>query len=64
MTTAEIYERFGKPKKVPVRRVDGQALDCHAPTHAVYPARLNLPANKVPDPEIVIIDYGTSFHVA
>ena len=64
MSTMDLYDRFGKPGKASVRRVDGQAPEPHAPTHAVYPARLSLPANEIFDPEIVIADYGTSFFVA
>ena len=64
MSTMNLYDRFGKPRKSPVRRLDGKAPERHAPIHVVYSARLSLPANKIFDPEIVIADYGTSFVVA
>ncbi|POR32682.1 Uncharacterized protein TPAR_07103 [Tolypocladium paradoxum] len=63
MSTSDVYERFGKPYSVPVRRLDGAAVEPNAPPHAILPMVQNMPANKVHDPEILISDYGTSFLV-
>lgn len=63
MSTADLYERYGTPDEVRVRRIDGSAAGPHAPPHAIYPMIPNMPANEVTDPEIVISDYGTSFVV-
>ncbi|PYH79687.1 kinase domain-containing protein [Aspergillus uvarum CBS 121591] len=64
LSTAELYERFGEPFEVPIRRVDGKPGDPYAPPHAIYPMALSMPANELNDPEIIISDYGTSFLVA
>ncbi|KAJ6114303.1 kinase domain-containing protein [Penicillium sp. IBT 16267x] len=61
LSIPELYQRFGKPYEVPIRRVDGKPCEPHAPPHAIYPMNLSIPANEVDDPEIIISDYGTSF---
>ncbi|OKL60476.1 hypothetical protein UA08_04215 [Talaromyces atroroseus] len=64
LSTDGLYQRFGKPYKVPIRRVDGKPGEPHAPPHAIYPMGLGMPANEVDNPEILISDYGTSFIVS
>ena len=61
MTTADLYQRYGEPSEVPVRRMDKRPPEPHAPAHAIFPMRTSLAADKISDPEIVISDYGTSF---
>jgi serine/threonine protein kinase len=63
-STTELYERFGKPSEVPIRRVDGKSGEPHAPPLAIFPMALSIPANKEHSPEIIISDYGTSFNVS
>lgn len=60
----ELYEVYGKPFPVPIRRLDGKDPQPQAPPHAIYPMSLEMPANKVVDPEILISDYGTSFVIS
>lgn len=60
----ELYELYGEPLPVPIRRLDGKDPHPHAPPHAIYPMSLEMPANKIVDPEILISDYGTSFVVS
>ncbi|POS77421.1 protein kinase domain-containing protein [Diaporthe helianthi] len=60
----ELYERYRKPFPVPVRRLDGKDPQPQAPPHAIYPMSVQMPADKVMDPEIFISDYGTSFVVS
>ena len=64
LSIPELYQRFGKPYEVPIRRVNGKPSEPHAPPHAIYPMSLSIPANEVDDPEIIISDYGTSFIVS
>lgn len=64
LSAAGLYERYGKPNEVPVRRVDEQPPEPHAPSHAIYPMALVMLANEVKDPEIIISDYGTSLIVS
>lgn len=61
LTTEELFNHYGKPYEVPIRRVDGKAPEPHAPPHAIYPMIPSLPANEISDPEVIISDYGTSF---
>ena len=64
LSTADLYERQGKPYEVPTRRVDGKPSTPHAPPRVAYPMVWNMPANKMADPELIISDYGTSFVVS
>ncbi|KAJ5109338.1 kinase domain-containing protein [Penicillium angulare] len=64
LSIPKLYERFGNPRKVTIRRVDGSPSQPHAPLHAIPPMGLYTPANELYDPEIIISDYGTSFLVA
>ncbi|KAL7626508.1 hypothetical protein AAE478_003280 [Parahypoxylon ruwenzoriense] len=61
MSTADLYNYYGKPDDVCVRRVDGQAPEPHAPSHAIYPMVPSMAAHGIFDPEIVISDYGTYY---
>ncbi|KAJ5497893.1 kinase domain-containing protein [Penicillium expansum] len=47
LSTTALYERFGKPYEVPIRRVNGKPGEPHAPRHAIYPVGLSMPANEV-----------------
>ncbi|KAI1195787.1 kinase domain-containing protein [Nemania serpens] len=58
----ELYKRY-RLDKAPVKRVDGAAVEPHAPPYAVYPMHIKMPADKLVDPIIKISDYGTSFTV-
>lgn len=60
----ELYKLYGKPFPVPIRRLDGKDPRPHAPPHAIYQMSLEMPADKITDPEILISDYGTSFVVS
>ncbi|KAI3395662.1 hypothetical protein diail_1029 [Diaporthe ilicicola] len=60
----ELYDLYGKPFPVPIRRLDGKDPQPHAPPHAIYPMSVQMSADKVTDPEIFISDYGTSFVVS
>lgn len=60
----ELYELYGKPFPVPIRRLDGKDPQPQVPPHAIYPMTLEMPANKIVDPEILVSDYGTSFIVS
>ncbi|PGH05300.1 CMGC/SRPK protein kinase [Blastomyces parvus] len=64
LSTADLYERHGKPFEVPTRRVDGKPSTPHAPPRVTYPMVWNMPANEMTDPELIISDYGTSFIVS
>ncbi|KAJ5153870.1 kinase domain-containing protein [Penicillium coprophilum] len=64
LSTAELYKRFDKPYEIPIRRVDGKPGEPDAPPHAIYPMALNMAANEVGDPKIIISDYGRSFIVS
>ncbi|KAI3140493.1 hypothetical protein CBS147326_2194 [Penicillium roqueforti] len=64
LSTSELYRRFGTIDEVPIMRLDGKPGEPHAPPYAIYPMALDMPSNKVDDPEIIISDYGTSFIVA
>ncbi|KAG8162661.1 hypothetical protein KVR01_007139 [Diaporthe batatas] len=64
LATEELYELHGEPYPVPVRRLDGKDPQPHAPSHAIYPMSMQMPADEVMDPEILISDYGTSFVVS
>ncbi|KAI1771431.1 kinase-like domain-containing protein [Hypoxylon cercidicola] len=62
MTTAELYDRFGRPDESPVCRLDEKAPEPHAPSHVISPMMPFLPSNEIFEPEIVISEYeGTSF---
>ena len=61
MTVEEIYKRYGKPMRVPVRRVDGGPLGPHAPSHGIFCLGLGQPANLIHKPVVTINDFGTSF---
>ncbi|ELR07825.1 hypothetical protein VC83_01068 [Pseudogymnoascus destructans] len=52
----ELYNRY-RLDKAPVMRVDGAAVEPHAPPYAVYPMHIKMPA-------VTISGYGTSFVVA
>ncbi|KAF2458135.1 kinase domain-containing protein [Lineolata rhizophorae] len=56
----ELYKRY-RLDKVPVTRIDGAAVEPHAPPYAVYPMHINMAADKLVDPIVTISDYGTSF---
>lgn len=60
----ELYNVHGEPFPAPIRRTDGEDPRPLAPPHAIYPLRFDMPAHKMVDPEILIIDYGTSFTVS
>ncbi|KAK2808117.1 hypothetical protein FQN50_005035 [Emmonsiellopsis sp. PD_5] len=64
LSTADLYERHGKPYEVPTRRVDGKPSMPYAPPRVAYPMIWNMPANEMTDPELIISDYGTSFVVS
>ncbi|KAL4783312.1 kinase-like domain-containing protein [Aspergillus varians] len=61
MSTQEIYERFGKPFKVSIRRMDKAPIGQEAPTHAIIPMDTIVPSNRVKDCRVKITDFGTSF---
>ncbi|KJZ74346.1 hypothetical protein HIM_06352 [Hirsutella minnesotensis 3608] len=61
ISTTDLYERFGKPCSVPIRRLDGNAVEPNAPPHAVFPMVQNMRGHQLYDAEILISDYGTSF---
>lgn len=50
--------------QAPIHRVDGSAVEPHAPPYAVYPVYIKTAADKLIDPIITISDYGTSFNLA
>ncbi|KAM4060494.1 kinase [Hirsutella rhossiliensis] len=62
-STTDIYKRFGEPYSVPIRRLDGGALELNAPPHAIFPMAQNMRGHEMHDPEILISEYGTSFLV-
>lgn len=62
-STIELYERFGESQSVPIRRLDGGALEPNAPPHAIFPMTQNMQGHQVHDPQILISDFGTSFLV-
>ncbi|WEW55519.1 hypothetical protein PRK78_000950 [Emydomyces testavorans] len=64
LSTTELYKHHGKPYEVPTRRLDGKPSIPHGPPHVIYSMIWNMPANKMIDPEIIIMDYGTSFIVS
>lgn len=64
LSRSELYKRFDKPHEVPIRQVDGKPGEPHAPPRAIFPMTLNMPANEVDDPEVIISDYGTSFIIS
>ena len=64
LNTEELYERYGKPHGVPIVREDGKPSKPHAPQQAIYPMNLNMPADRMINPGIIISDYGTSFVVS
>lgn len=64
MSTADLYERYGEPNEVDVRRLDGKSPEPHVPLHVIYSIMPSMPASKILDPEIIISDYGTSFVVS
>lgn len=59
----EVYKRFGEPFKVPISRIDKAPLGPEAPSYAVIPMNLTIPANKIANPQIQICDFGTSFMI-
>ncbi|KXX82331.1 Protein kinase dsk1 [Madurella mycetomatis] len=63
LSPEELYNRY-RLDKTPVRRVDGAAVEPHAPPYAVYPMCIKMPADKLVDPVVLISDYGTSFLAA
>lgn len=63
MSSQELYDRY-RLDKISVTRVDGAPVEPHAPSYAVYPINISMPADKVSDPLVFISDYGTSFAVA
>jgi serine/threonine-protein kinase SRPK3 len=64
LTVGDLYGQVGPPSTTPVNRKDGVPVTPYAPAQAVYPMFVNMPANDVANPEIVISDYGTSFFVS
>ncbi|KAL5334094.1 kinase domain-containing protein [Aspergillus crustosus] len=64
LTVPELYQRFGKPDKVPITRLDGKPSGLQAPPHAIFPMNFSVLANEMNDPEIMISDYGTSFVIS
>ncbi|KAM4058797.1 kinase [Hirsutella rhossiliensis] len=63
MSSTDLYERFGEPRSVTVRRRDGGPVQPNAPPHAIFPMNHNIPGHRLQGPEILISDYGTSFLV-
>lgn len=64
LSTAELYDRYGKPSEVTTERLDGKPSTPHAPPRVVYPMVWRMPANEETNPEILISDYGTSFIIS
>jgi serine/threonine-protein kinase SRPK3 len=63
LSSDELCNRY-RLDKVPVTRVDGAAVEPHAPPYAVYPMHIKMSADKLMDSIVRISDYGTSFVVA
>ncbi|KAK3386145.1 kinase-like domain-containing protein [Podospora didyma] len=63
LSPEELYERY-RLDKVPITRVDGEAIEPHAPAYAVYPLHIKMAADRLVDPIVRISDYGTSFVAA
>jgi serine/threonine protein kinase len=61
LNSTQIYERFGKPFEIPIRRMDGKPTTPHAPLRVTHPLVWNMPSNELHSPEVIITDYGTSF---
>lgn len=59
----DIYNKYGKPQQVPIRRIDGDSPAPQAPSHAVFCLGLAQPANKIQNPRVTIGDFGTSFFI-
>ncbi|SMR62114.1 unnamed protein product [Zymoseptoria tritici ST99CH_1E4] len=55
-----LYKQY-RLDTVPIRRIDGAPAQPHAPLYAVYPLNNEIHADQIVDPEVQIIDYGTSF---
>jgi serine/threonine protein kinase len=64
LSISEIYERYGKPSKIPIRRVEGKPSTPYASLHITYPVAWNMPVNELTDPKIIVADYGTSLVVS
>jgi serine/threonine protein kinase len=57
----ELYQRIGKPRRLPVTRFDDQPLKSEAPRYCVAPAGIRITSDKVTDPDLVIADFGGAF---
>lgn len=44
----------------PIKRIDGGAVEPHAPPYAVDPISIEMPTNELLDPIVTITDFGTS----
>ncbi|KAI9716952.1 MAG: hypothetical protein M1835_004154, partial [Candelina submexicana] len=61
LSVEEIYERYGKPEKVPVRRCDKEPLGKGIPSYTVVQADIVQPCPQVCDGRIKISDFGHAY---
>jgi serine/threonine-protein kinase SRPK3 len=61
-TEDEVYDCIGRPKKHPVRRIDGCARGNNAPEYTVDPGSVAALQERLPTDRILLIDFGAAFH--
>jgi serine/threonine-protein kinase SRPK3 len=57
----ELYQRIGKPQRLPVKRLDEQTPGPEAPQYCVPPASIVISAEDVTEADITIADFGEAF---
>jgi len=58
LSVEELYERFGEPRKYPVKRLDGAALGKEAPPYIPDLHPLVKADDQLDEPHILICDFG------
>ncbi|KAI9771585.1 MAG: hypothetical protein M1835_006407 [Candelina submexicana] len=61
LSVEEIYERYGKPERVPVRRCDKEPLGKGIPSYTVVRADIVQPCSQLRDGRIKISDFGHAY---
>ncbi|KAI9699138.1 MAG: hypothetical protein M1836_003327 [Candelina mexicana] len=61
LSVEQIYERYGKPERVPVRRCDKKPLGKGIPAYTVVQADIVQPCSQVRDGRIKISDFGHAY---
>lgn len=64
MTSNEIFQKFGHPKKESVMKMDGMPLVPSIPKYSIAPVETSITAATVTDTDLVISDFGAASMVS